>query len=334
MTRFLLFSVMVHFASAGLSELVFEVNPPGPPRDPISVKLVKSKPLPNEDLDAGKIVDAIPPQVEEEPDDPEKTEILAAFDSKAHAPKTSQELLHKELSVPKKRVEIPNKQAALGPKKRPATSPQPVTVEFPADTKDEKMETDIPNPFMEASSRTEQQLEDEPQRVAFAKELERLSPDPKLQTGTSAQAMQPEKKPQEGERLLSGEEVDFFIANNPDTYLETRDELVISLNTRKFKYLAYFSKIRRAMETVWFYPDKAMTEGLGGQAQVRFTVSEDGSLEEAKIVSSSGEDVLDRASIMAVKGAGPFPPFPESLNKKKIHVVATFSYRPVFSAVP
>jgi protein TonB len=332
MMRFLTFSVMLHFGFAGLSELVFQVNPPGPPRDPISVTLVKSRPLPNEDLEAGKIIDTRPPKVEELPDETEKVE-LAEFDSRAHAPKINEQLLYKDISVPKKKMILPDKQAVVGPKTRPATSPEPILVERPGESSSENPADDFPNPFLEAGVRKEP-LESEQQKVKFPRELERLTPDPKLQTGMNADAAQPKKEPQDGERLLSGEEVDFFIANNPDTYLETKDELVVSLNSRKFRYMAYFSKIRRALETVWFYPEKAMSNGLGGQAQVRFTISEDGSLVETKVITTSGEDVLDRASIMAIKGAGPFPPFPESLQKKRVHIVATFSYRPIFSAVP
>lgn len=334
MTRFLLFSVAAHFVFAGASELVFEVNRPGPPQKPISVRLVKSRPLPNKDLATGKIVETMPPQQEEELDDPEKSELLAALDSRSHAKKQSEKVLHKDLSVPRKKVEIPNKMAAVGLKKRPATSPKPVTVELPASSQADMVDSELPNPFVEPSSLLKPQPEDERQKVKYKKELEQLSPDPKLQIGQSALAMPTDTEPQEGERFLSGEEVDSFIANNPDTILETKDELVISLNTRKFKYLAYFTKIRRSVETVWFYPDEAMTQGIGGQAQVRFTLAKNGALQEAKIVSSSGEVLLDKASVMAVKSAGPFPAFPASLDKKRVHIVATFSYRPVFSSLP
>ena len=334
MWRFILFSVVAHIVFAGASELVFEVNRPGPPEKPISVRLVKSQPLPNKDLAAGKIVDTMPPQQKEEQDDPEKSELLAALDSRAHAKKQSEKVLHKDMSVTRKKVEIPNKMAAVGLKKRPATAPKPVTVEFPASSQTDMLDSELPNPFVKPSSLLKPQPEDERQKVKYKKELEQLSPDPKLQTGQSALAMQTDAKPQEGERFLSGEDVDYHIANNSDIFLETRDELVISLNTREFKYLAYFTRIRQSLNTVWFYPDEAMAQGLGGQAQVRFTLAKNGTLKGAKIVSSSGEELLDRASIMTVKSAGPFPAFPASLDKKRVHIVATFSYRPVFSSLP
>ena len=333
MWRFLLFSVMAHFAFAGFSELIFDVTPPTPPRDPVTVTLIKSVPLPNEEFPEGRIVESIPPDSEQTRDDSLKSE-LADFDSSPRGPQVSEELLHKEISVPKKKVVLPDKQAEVGLKNRPATTQKPVPVERPGLKADENLAfADSPNPFIEDVGQPEPSRS-EPKKLEYQKELERIAPNPKLQAGLVIDAMRPEKEPQEGERLLTGEEADLFIANNPDTYLETKDEIWVSLNTQKFKYMAYFSRIRRAVETVWFYPEQAMIDGVGGQAQVRFTLSKEGVLVEQKIVSSSGADVLDIASVMAVKSAGPFPPFPEALDKKRIHIVATFSYRPVFSAIP
>lgn len=333
MWRFLLFSVIAHFTFAGFSELIFDVTPPGPPRDPISVTLVKSVPLPNEEFPEGRIVESVPPNIEEPPDDSVKA-VLADFDSNPRGPQISEELLHKEISIPKKKVVFPDKQAEVGLKNRPATTPKPVPTERPGLKADEsRASAEAPNPFIEDAGQPEPR-QSEPAKLEYPKELERISPDPRLQAGVVIDAMRPEKEPQEGERLLSGEEVDFFIANNPETYLETKDEIVVSLNSQKFKYMAYFSRIRRALETVWFYPEQAMIDGLGGQAQVRFTLSKEGVLVEQNVVSSSGVRVLDNASVMAVKSAGPYPSFPETLDKKRIHIVATFSYRPVFSAVP
>ena len=333
MWRFLLFSVIVHFTFAGFSELIFDVNLPKPPRNPISVTLVKSVPLPNEKFPEGRVVEDIPPGTEEPPDDSVKA-VLADFDSNPRGPQISEKLLHKEISIPKKKVALPDKQAEVGFKSRPATAPKPLAAERPGLKADESLAfAETPNPFIEDAGQPEPR-QSEPAKLEYPKELERISPNPRLQAGLVIDAMRPEKEPQDGERMLSGEEVDFFIANNPDTYLETKDEMVVSLNSQKFKYMAYFSRIRRALETVWFYPEQAMNDGLGGQAQVRFTLSRDGALVEQNVVSSSGVDVLDKASVMAVRSAGPFPPFPETLDKKRVHIVATFSYRPVFSALP
>lgn len=334
MWRFLLFSVIVHFTFAGFSELVFDVTPPPrPPRDPVSVTLVKSVPLPNEEFPEGRIAESMPPDKREPHDDSVKA-VLADFDSNPSGPQISEKLLHKEISIPKKKVVLPYKQAEVGPKSRPAAAPKPVPVERPGLKADESLASmEVPNPFIEDAGRPEPSRS-EPKKLEYPKELAGISTDPRLQAGVVIDATRPDREPREGERLLSGEEVDFFIANNPDTYLETKDEMVVSLNTRKFKYMAYFSKIRRALETVWFYPEQAMIDGVGGQAQVRFTLSKEGVLVEQNVVSSSGAEVLDIASVMAVKAAGPFPPFPQTLDKKRIHIVATFSYRPVFSAVP
>lgn len=333
MMRFLLISATAHFIFAVLSEFLFEVRPAPQAKPKISVRLIKSAPLPNRDFPWGKIVDTLPPAKEEKP---AKAAILSAFDSKAHAPKIGPELLFDKTSIPEKKAFPSNMTARPAPLKRPATSIKIKETQKPQTETEQPLQTaSLPNPFMKAKALREEAVEREEAKIKYKKELEQISPRPEPRTGeTVNHKTLPEKEVPEGDRLMSGEEVDFFIENNRGETLETRDELVISLNTQKLEYLAYFSAVRRAVESVWFYPDRAMINGVGGLALVRFTIGVDGWMEEAKIVSSSGEEVLDKASLMAIRNASPFPAFPATLLKKRVHVVATFTYKPVFGAIP
>ena len=55
------------------------------------------------------------------------------------------------------------------------------------------------------------------------------------------------------------------------------------------------------------YPRSAVRRGLEGAATVKFRIRPDGQIDEVNLVRSSGFDVLDRASIRAIKKAAPFP---------------------------
>jgi len=55
------------------------------------------------------------------------------------------------------------------------------------------------------------------------------------------------------------------------------------------------------------YPLRARENGWGGVVRVQFKVLADGSLEYAKVLSSSGFEVLDKAALASVRGAVPLP---------------------------
>jgi protein TonB len=45
------------------------------------------------------------------------------------------------------------------------------------------------------------------------------------------------------------------------------------------------------------------------------------------VEQSSGLPILDHAAMEAVRGAAPFPPFPEHITLKRLSIVANFDYR-------
>ena len=99
----------------------------------------------------------------------------------------------------------------------------------------------------------------------------------------------------------------------------------ISLDTREFKYLSYFSKLKDKIRMVWEYPKSARMAGLEGRLLVRFVINDDGSLRYVEVMRSSGIPVLDDAALRAVRKAAPFPPVPEDLGRS-LNIVATFEY--------
>jgi len=131
---------------------------------------------------------------------------------------------------------------------------------------------------------------------------------------------------------MSGDEIDQFALVNPGGVMETANEIIIPLNTRKSEYIKYFLAIREAVGGAWAYPEEAIKKGSGGKVIVRFTLKNSGELEEAKIISSSGSAALDDAAMESVKISAPYEPFPQGLTKERIHIVATFDYSPQYGS--
>ena len=100
----------------------------------------------------------------------------------------------------------------------------------------------------------------------------------------------------------------------------------ISLNTTEFKYVSYFSKLKRRISMVWKYPEKARIKGLQGRLTLRFVLDSDGRLIDIVVVKSSGFLILDEGAVEAVKKAAPFYALPETFGKK-LSIVADFQYK-------
>ena len=100
----------------------------------------------------------------------------------------------------------------------------------------------------------------------------------------------------------------------------------IRLDTSDPQYVTYFNSIKRAIEIVWQYPELALRYGLQGRLLLEFSVLGNGDIEGAKIIRSSGSNLLDEEALRAVKAAGPFGPIPSWLGKNRIDIVASFEY--------
>ncbi len=101
----------------------------------------------------------------------------------------------------------------------------------------------------------------------------------------------------------------------------------ISLNTRDFKYVSYFSSIKQSIQLIWRYPSSAVRRGIEGETTLEFTIAKDGSILSVNILSSSGYPVLDNEAVNTIKLCSPFNPIPDSLDKEKITITGTFVYK-------
>lgn len=100
----------------------------------------------------------------------------------------------------------------------------------------------------------------------------------------------------------------------------------IDLNTQEYRYVGYFTTLRKSIELVWNYPLAAVRKGLQGTVNLEFTIHENGEVTQIKVLKTSGFQVLDKAIVDAIKLASPFAPLPTGFGKKKLVITGAFNY--------
>lgn len=101
----------------------------------------------------------------------------------------------------------------------------------------------------------------------------------------------------------------------------------VDVNTTQFRFMGYFTSMRKSVELVLDYPQEAIRRRIQGNVSIGFEILQDGTVSKIKILESSGYDVLDNAWIEAIKLASPFSPLPENINRTVLPV----SYRVKFA---
>lgn len=105
-----------------------------------------------------------------------------------------------------------------------------------------------------------------------------------------------------------------------------RYEETVSLNTQKSRYVSYFTRLKGRIQQAWVYPAQAKRDKLSGTLAMSFTINQDGSISDIRVLKSSGVEVLDLAAVQAVEKATPFMPLPEDWGLEKLHVKTIFEY--------
>ncbi len=112
--------------------------------------------------------------------------------------------------------------------------------------------------------------------------------------------------------------------DNVDQNAEVGDS--IDLNTKEFRYIGYFTALRKAIELVWIYPLEAAQKGIQGKVRVKFTILRSGKVVNIAVLNSSGHHLLDQAILDAITMAAPFSPLPEGFHKERLTITGVFSY--------
>jgi periplasmic protein TonB len=132
------------------------------------------------------------------------------------------------------------------------------------------------------------------------------------------------------EKLLPSKESDVFgtpnggYADYIDADIPEGDRL--DLDTTNFRFISYFTGLRKAIELVWIYPREAMERGLQGVVYLQMVIEKDGRVSRVRVSKSSGFSVLDDNMIQTIKQAAPFAPLPKGWKKERVLVSGAFSY--------
>jgi len=104
-----------------------------------------------------------------------------------------------------------------------------------------------------------------------------------------------------------------------------------SASTRQAADAAYLLDWRRRLEAVGnkYYPEASVRYGLYGDLRLLVVIRKDGSLEDIRVLKSSGYAVLDEAAIKIVRLAAPYSPFPPELaaTTDKLEIIRTWQFQ-------
>ncbi|MEI8025789.1 MAG: energy transducer TonB [Pseudomonadota bacterium] len=129
------------------------------------------------------------------------------------------------------------------------------------------------------------------------------------------------------EKFLSQAGVQLLNKNLAGTEnLEKGDGDRLDLDTKEYRYMGYFSSMRKSIELVWVYPAEAARRGIQGTVTVEFTIEKSGASKKIKVLRSSGSESLDNAIVTAIREAQPFSPLPQGFGKDKLTVTGNFNY--------
>ena len=88
-------------------------------------------------------------------------------------------------------------------------------------------------------------------------------------------------------------------------------------NAKKFRFASYMDAWRAKIERIGNlnYPEAAVRKGINGSLLLDVAINADGSLNDVRVLTSSGHKILDTAAIRIVRLAAPYPPLTEDIRK-------------------
>lgn len=98
-------------------------------------------------------------------------------------------------------------------------------------------------------------------------------------------------------------------------YVNRQRHKSISASTREYRYANYLAAWARKVEQIGNlnYPKAAKDRHLHGNLILHVGVRADGTVEQIRLVRSSGHELLDQAAIKIVQLAAPYAPFPPDI---------------------
>jgi len=105
---------------------------------------------------------------------------------------------------------------------------------------------------------------------------------------------------------------------------------ISSASTKEAYDALYLDGWRKRIEGIGNlnYPQQASQQGIYGTLRVMVAINPDGTVNDIRILRSSGEHILDEAAVNIVKLAAPFAPFPPELraNVDVLEIIRTWQF--------
>ncbi len=114
-----------------------------------------------------------------------------------------------------------------------------------------------------------------------------------------------------------------------ELYAKRPKRKFVSASTREYAYANYLRAWVDRAERVGNlnYPDEARRRRLSGQLVISVAVRRDGSVEQSRVIQSSGIPLLDSTALRIVELSVPFPPLPQTAeNVDILHVTRTWQF--------
>ncbi len=100
----------------------------------------------------------------------------------------------------------------------------------------------------------------------------------------------------------------------------------VTFDTKELRHYSYMRKLKEKIEYVWEYPPKAASKGIYGDLLIRFVIRKDGTLGAVELLRTSGQRLLDRAAMEALRDGEPYWPLPEEWDTNSLTVTGHFIY--------
>ncbi len=154
---------------------------------------------------------------------------------------------------------------------------------------------------------------------------------PPVETRPPTEPLPPEPNPQKEQHDAEMTRLAAEYHLRSELYAKRPKRKFVSASTREYVYAEYLREWVARAERVGNlnYPDEARRKRLAGQLVISVAVRRDGSIEQTRIIQSSGIPLLDSTALRIVKLAAPFPPLPRTdENVDILHVTRTWQFLP------
>jgi protein TonB len=159
-----------------------------------------------------------------------------------------------------------------------------------------------------------------PKREAIAATRIEAPPPPAEKPQPAPEAAAARPLPTAAELLASTdreiERLTLELARKEEAYAGRPRHKAVSASTQEYKYANYLYGWKKKVEAIGNlnYPEEAKRRKLYGNLVLTVVVRADGTIEEIRVVKSSGYKLLDDAAVRIVKLAAPFAPFPADIR--------------------